>query len=218
VHISGKLSETVEHARQAALRGARGFDHLPPERHGFALEVIDSQSVSIGVGLLSLFAARMAARGHKVYAIVERLRALIPRMQVLFVVDTLDYLVRGGRVGKARALVGKLFGIKPILGVVDGEVAPVDRTRGRRAHRRLVERLVERADAALPLVVGVGHAQAPARAESLRSLIEECFAVREMILTDIGPVVGTHAGPGCVGCAVIQPSDEEWELISPLDG
>ena len=218
LHISEKLSQTVVHARQAALRGSRSFDHLPSERHNFALEVVDTKNVSMAVGMLALFAARMAARGQKTFAIARLLERMIPRIEILFVVDTLDYLVRGGRIGRARALVGKLLGIKPILGVVDGEVASVDRARGgKQAQKRIVERLRESLDPERPIVAAVAHARAPKWADRLKTLIEGAFTVREMIATDIGPVVGTHAGPGCVGCVVFQPDDDEWALVAPLE-
>ena len=218
IHISGKMSETVSHAREAAKRGSRSFDHLPPERHNIALEVVDSQTVSVGVGLQALFAARMAQRGLKVFAIAQRLRAIASRIHILFAVDTFDYLVKGGRIGKARAAVGKLLGIKPILGVVDGEVTAVDRVRGgRQVHPRIVNLLEQRLDPGRPIVAGVAHARAPVWADRMRSLIAERFDVREMILTDIGPVVGTHAGPGCVGCVVFQPEDDEWPLLAELE-
>ena len=173
----------------------------------------------MGVGLLALFAARMAQRGHQVFRISRVLEDLIPRIEILFVVDTLDYLVKGGRVGRARALVGKLLGIKPILGVVDGEVAPVDRARGgRRAQLRIVEILQGRLEPSRPVVAAVAHARAPAWGDRLSSLLQQAFELREEIVTDIGPVVGTHAGPGCVGCVLVQPTDEEWEMIGPLSG
>ncbi|MEM6795599.1 MAG: DegV family protein, partial [Acidobacteriota bacterium] len=125
----------------------------------------------------------------------------------------------GGRVSGARAMVGKLLGIKPILGTVDGEVVPIDRARGgKRVQPRLVQLIAERVDAGKPLVVGVGHAQAPVWADRLRRLMEQRFEVREMLMTDIGPVVGTHAGPGCVGTVAFQPTEEEWELVKPLGG
>ena len=218
VHISEKMSETGAHAREAALRGSRSFDHLPPERHDFALEVVDSKTVSMGVGLQALFAARMARRGLGVFTIAQRLRAMAPRIHILFGVDTLEFLVKGGRIGKARAAVGKLLGIRPILGVIDGEVTAIDRVRGgRQVHPRIVSLLERRLDPEQPIIASVAHAQAPVWADRLRSLIEDRFAVREMILTDIGPVVGTHAGPGCVGCVAFQPNEEEWPLVSALE-
>ncbi len=218
VHISAKMSETPAHAKAAALRGSRSFDHLQPERHDFALEVVDSQTVSMGLGLQALFAARMANRGLTVFNIAQRLQAMAPRIHLFFAVDTLDYLVKGGRIGKARAAIGKLFGIRPILGVLDGEVTAVDRVRGgRQVHPRIVRLLERRLDPGRPVIACVAHARAPVWADRLKTLIEKDLEVAEMISTDIGPVVGTHAGPGCVGCVVFQPDEEEWPLVQALD-
>lgn len=218
VHISQKLSETSAHAREAAMRGMRTFDHLPRERHQFALEVVDSESVSMGVGLQALFAARMALRGEGVFSIAQRLRAVPSRLHLLFAVDSLEFLERGGRIGKARALLGKLLSIKPILGVVDGEVVAVDRARGgRRVQPRIVQLLGDRVDPKRGLVVCVAHAAAPVWADRLGKLLRQSFKILELIRTDIGPVVGTHAGPGTVGVVVFQPTDEEWELFRPVE-
>ena len=218
VHISSKLSLTSENARKAAMRGIRSFDHLPPERLNCALEVVDTSSVSVGVGLMAVFAARMAARDEKVFAIAQRIRDMSKRVHILFAVDTLDFLVKGGRIGKAQAIVGKFLGIKPILGVVDGEVTAIDRARGgRRVHPRIVQLVSERIDPKKPIVMGVAHAQAPVWADRLAKLMSKHFKVSETILSDIGPVVGTHAGPGCVGTVVFQPTPEEWSLIRPLE-
>ena len=178
---------------------------------------MDSGSVSLGLGLLALFAARMAARGLGPAVIRERLEAMRERLHVLFVVDTLDYLVRGGRVGKARGLAGKLLGIKPILGVVEGEVVPVGRARGgRAAHPRIVELLRARADPERPGIAGIAHAEAPVWAERLRALVEASFRISELVVAEIGPVVGAHAGPGTVGIAFFQPADDELPLVAPL--
>ena len=218
VHISAKMSETFAHAKEAALRGSRSFDHLPPERHDFALEVVDSQTVSMGVGMQALFAARMAHRGLSVFNIAQRLKAMAPRIHLFFAVDTLDYLVRGGRIGKARAAIGRLLGIRPILGVEGGEVTSVDRVRGgRQVHPRIVRLLARCLDPGRPIIVCVAHARAPVWADRLQTLIQKALQVREMISTDIGPVVGTHAGPGCVGCVVFQPDEDEWPLVRSLD-
>ena len=218
VHVSGALSLTFDNARKAAMRGIRSFSHLPQERHNCALEVVDSRSVSMGVGMQALFAARMALRGEKVFAIAQRLREISTRIHLLFGVDSLDYLVKGGRLGKTQAMVGKLLSIKPILGVVDGKVVAVDRARGgRRVHPRIIELLKERVDAKRPLVACVAHAEAPVWADRLRRLLERSFDVAEIFLADIGPVVGAHGGPGCVGVAAFQPSEDEWQLIKPLE-
>jgi DegV family protein with EDD domain len=180
--------------------------------------VVDSGSVSLGLGLLALFAARLAHRGVPAAEIADRLGEIRGRLHVLFAVDTLEYLARGGRIGRARATFGNLFGIKPILGVVDGEVVPIDRVRGgRAAHPRLLELFRERVAADLPVIAGVAHAKAPVWADRLRELLAGAFDVRELLVTEMGPVVGTHAGPGTVGAVVFQPTAEELPLLAPLE-
>ncbi|HVT59154.1 MAG TPA: DegV family protein [Thermoanaerobaculia bacterium] len=218
IHLSEKLSQTIVHARAAASEGLPEFrrSRAVGER-AITLRVVDSASVSLGLGLLALFAARMARRGLEPDDLAARLEAMRERVHVLFVVDTLDYLARGGRIGKARAVLGNLLGIKPILGLADGEVVPVDRVRGgRAAHPRLIELFRERIDPARPVAAGIGHAKAPVWADRLRALLEQNFRISELLVTEIGPVVGTHAGPGTVGAALFQPADDEAPLIAPL--
>lgn len=220
IHLSGKMSQTLVHARVAAAEELPELQRLRGNAESgekLILEVVDSHSVSLGLGMLALFAARMALRGHEPGAIVERLEAMRERIHVLFAVDTLDYLARGGRIGKGRALLGNLLGIKPILGVVDGEVTAVDKVRGGRGvHPRLVELLRERVDPSRPVVASIAHAKAPVWADRLRTLLEKSFRVSERIMAEMGPVVGTHAGPGTVGAALFQPTDEELPLVAPL--
>jgi DegV family protein with EDD domain len=219
VHLSEKLSQTVVNARKAAAERLPYYQELRGEAERVSLEVVDSRSASLGLGMLALFAARMARRGVAPHAIVERLEAMRERIHVLFVVDTLEYLARSGRIGKARALVGNILGIKPILGVVDGEIVAVDRVRGgRAAHPKLVDLFRERVDPARPVIVTVAHAKAPVWADRLRGLLEGSLAVHEVITAEMGPVVVANAGPGTVGAAVFQPTDEEMALIAPLVG
>lgn len=214
IHVSEKLSQTVANARQAAAEGLPIYQELRGKAERVALRVVDSRSVSLGLGMLALFAARMARRGVELDAIVERLEAMRERIHVLFVVDTLDYLARGGRMGKARALAGNLLGIKPILGVVDGEVVPVDRVRGGRdAHPKLVDLLLQRVDPNRPVVAAVAHAKAPVWADRLRGLLEKSFRVKESLIAEMGPVVAANAGPGTVGVALFQPTEEELGMI-----
>jgi len=216
VHLSARLSKTLENAgvgAAAALSAAkeRGAGAEP------AIEVVDSGQVSLGLGLLALFAARMAARNETAAEIRRRLILMAPRVHTLFLVDTLEYLARGGRIGRAQALLGGLLGIKPILGVVEGEVAPVDRVRGgRAAHPRMLEILKGRVDSAQPVIAGVSHGNAPAWADRLERLVREAFPVSELIQAEVGPVVGTHAGPGVVSVSLFQPEGDEAALIAPL--
>ncbi len=208
LHLSSRLSKTFEHASAAAA------DVYQP--HAPQLAVLDTGQVSVALGILALFASRMAARNEPVDVIRERLLAMAPRIHTLFVVDTLEYLARSGRIGKARALVGGLLGIKPILGVVDGEVVPVDRVRGgRAAHPRILELLHKRVDGTRPVIAGISHANAPVWADRLRALVRDQFQVAELIQTEVGPVVGANVGPGVVGVCLFQPTDEEMVWITP---
>jgi DegV family protein with EDD domain len=217
VHISEKLSQTVVHARKAAAEGLAHYQELRGQAERVTIKVVDSHSASLGLGMLALFAARMARRGVPPDTLVERLEAMRERIHVLFLVDTLEYLARSGRIGKARALFGNLLGIKPILGVVDGEIVAVDRVRGgRAAHPKLVDLFRERVDPKRPVVVTVAHAKAPVWADRLRGLIEKSLTVQEVLTGEMGPVVVANAGPGTVGAAMFQPTEEEMDWIAPV--
>jgi DegV family protein with EDD domain len=217
IHISEKLSQTVVHARAAAEAGLPELQKERGEAERVALRVVDSNNASLGLGMLALFAARMARRGMEPDAIVDRLESMRGRIQVLFAVNTLEFLARGGRIGKGRAFLGNLLGIKPILGVVDGEVTAVDKVRGGRAAQpRLIELFREKVDPQRPVVVSIAHAKAPVWADRLRALVQKSFDVAELIVAEMGPVVGTHAGPGTVGAALFQPTEEELPLVAPL--
>lgn len=218
LHLSEKLSQTVVHARQAAEEGLPLYQDLRGEAERVTLRVVDTRSASLGLGMMALFAARMAQRGIEPDSIVDRLESMRERIHVLFVVDTLEYLARGGRIGKARAIMGNLLGIKPILGVVDGEIVPVDRVRGgRAAHPKLVDLLREKVDPSRPVMATVAHAKAPVWADRLRGLLEKSFQVREILIGEMGPVVAANAGPGTVGVALFQPTEEEMALIGALE-
>jgi DegV family protein with EDD domain len=207
LHISARLSKTFEHA-SAAAGEVKGDDHT--------LEVVDTGQVSVALGMLALFAARMASRNETAEIIRQRLVDMAPRIHTLFVVDTLEFLARSGRIGKARALMGGLLGIKPILGMVKGEVAPLDQVRGgRAAHPRILEILHKRVDRQRPVVAGISHANAPVWADRLRALVRDQFQISELIQTEIGPVVGANVGPGVVGVCLFQPTEEELGWIAP---
>lgn len=215
VHISEKMSKTVTHARAAVKEGSDDFRTLRGDGAP-AMEVVDSLQVSTGLGLLAVIAARLALRRLDASEIRARVEAMRHRIHLLFVVDTLEYLARGGRIGQAQAWFGGLLGIKPILGVVNGEVVPVDRVRGgANAQARLVALLKERVEAGRPVVVGIAHAAAPEWAARLRGLLHGAFEIAELLESEIGPVVGTHVGPGCVGAAVFQPTGDELALLAP---
>ncbi len=217
VHVSEKMSQTVVHARQAVKDNWDKLESLAAHRGVLQLEIVDSRTVGAALGMLALLAARMAFRGLAPAEIRQRLEDMRERVHMIFVVDTLEYLARGGRIGKARALLGQMLGIKPILTVAEGEVAPLDKVRGgRAAHPRVIELFKKRVDPGQPVVVTIAHAQAPVWADRLKNLIGENFQVLELLECEIGPTVGTHVGPGTVGAVMFQPRVEEQPLIAPL--
>ena len=190
VHIAEKLSGTIGSARSAAL-----------EFGGERVRTIDSESASAAIAMLGLAIQRRLERGttdEEVDALVERYRR---EAGLLFTVDTLEYLARGGRIGRARAWAGEMLNIKPILSIQDGEVLPVKRVRGNRKAFLEFASAFESSTVNRPsLRVGIAHAEAPERAEALRKLVRDKRAAAEIeIVSTLGPVVGTHAGPGTVG-------------------
>ena len=190
VLISGKLSGTAESARLAAQ--ALGDDRVT---------VIDSESVSGGVVILADAIQRRLDRGTT----LEETEEVVARFQrestILFTVDTLDYLVRGGRVGKAAGLAGQLLSVKPILAIDEGEVEPLKRVRGRQKALGELLRLFEEGTEDGPaLHVGVAHADAEAELETLVGRIRELRPQASLdFQAQLGPVIGTHGGPGTIG-------------------
>lgn len=190
IHIAGKLSGTIESARAAAR-----------ELGGERVRTIDSESASAAIAMLGLAIQRRLERGtsdEEVDALVERYRR---EAGLLFTVDTLEYLARGGRIGRARAWAGELLNIKPILSIEDGEVLPVKRVRGNRKAFLEFASAFEAVTVDRPgLRVAIAHADAPDRAEALRTLVRDKRPSAEIeLVTTLGPVVGAHAGPGTIG-------------------
>jgi DegV family protein with EDD domain len=216
VHLSGRVSETVVNARAAADEGLEEFRRLRGDGTA-ALEVLDSMQIGTGLALLVLMAARMALRKLPAHEIRARLEAMRSRVHLLFVADKPQYLCAGGHLGKSQAWLGGMLGVKPILGLEDGEVVLVDRVRrAHAAHPRVIELFKQRVDPARPSLAGIGHAACPVQAVRLRNLLQDSFTVSELIECEVGPLVGTYLGPGCVGAAIFQPTEEERPLIAPV--
>lgn len=191
VNLSSHLSGTYSAATQAAERlTAAGSKKI---------SIIDSQFAWLGTGLMVINGARAAEQGKSHDEIVGMIQGMIPRMKLMLLVDTLEYLQRGGRIGGAQAFLGGLLNVKPILHVVGGRVEPLERVRTRRkAMERLVELGAEGAKGR-PCQVCVGHAQAQEDAETLSRMIREKMNVAEEFTSDLGPVISTHTGPGVLG-------------------
>lgn len=217
LHISSAQSLTYAHALEAAEEGADEFSRLREESGSMRppkIRVVDTRVNSVGLGMLVRFASRMARKGLGVDEISDRIDSIASRMVFLFLVDTLEFLKKGGRIGGARAWFGTLLGIKPILAMENGEVQPVDKVRGgRKAQPKLVELLRRKVSTETPLFAVIGHATAPKWAGRLRELVNSTFTIEEFFEGEIGPIVGAHAGPGTVGCVLFAPEADELELL-----
>ena len=189
IHLSGALSGTVRSAEQAR-------DQLG-ERAG-RVHIIDSETGCGGQGLVLLAAAAAAADGAEGAEVVARAKEARSQLKMWFAVDTLEYLRRGGRIGSAQAWLGTALKIKPIL-ALESEITPFERVRtSRRAFERMVELLRSR-QAAGGDGWAIQHIQAPREAEALVERGREIFGTEPVFVSEIGPVIGTHVGPGLLG-------------------
>jgi DegV family protein with EDD domain len=201
VHISGGISGTVEAARQAKER-------LAEQAGSDRVTVIDSERAAGGLGLMALAGARVATAGGDVQAVIDRIEKTRADLKMWFAVDTLEYLRRGGRIGAASAWLGSALKIKPIL-TLDQEITPIERVRtGAKALRRLTEYAEQRhADGADAWVVQ--HIQAPEEAAQLAEATERIMGCPAAFISEVGPVIGTHAGPGLTGVGSVTLADLE---------
>lgn len=198
IHLAGGISGTVETARQAAAIAAEGS----PRR----IEVIDSQLACGALGFPLLAAAAVGPDGD-LDAAVAAANGAIASMQrtFIFAVDTLEYLRRGGRIGNAQAWIGGALKIKPIL-TLDGEITPIERVRtSRKAFDRMVAVATELRAAGSDGWC-IQHIQARAEAERLAAAAEEIIGVPPLFISEIGPVIGSHVGPGLLGIGGVSRS------------
>src|SRR3954469_1212852 len=192
VHISAGLSGTCEAARQAV-------EAL--ERDGRAsgrIRVFDSATGAGGTGLVALAAARAAPRGEGLHRGARAARECRESLKIWFAIDTLEYLRRGGRIGMASAWIGSTLKIKPILSV-ESEMTPIERVRtSARAFDRMVDYARQRHEAGADGWV-VQHIQSPDQAKKLADACREIFGSEPVWISEVGPVLGVHTGPGLLG-------------------
>jgi DegV family protein with EDD domain len=195
IHLAGGISGTYEAARQAhGLLAERGL--------GERVEVIDSESACGGAGLLALAACAAARGGADKDAVVAHVREARKALKIWFCLDTLDYLRRGGRIGKAQAWLGGTLKIKPILSL-EYEIVPVERVRtAGRAFERMVDYARELHDGGSDGWV-VQHIQAPEQAQRLIDRCREIFDTEPLFTSEVGPVIGTYTGPGLIGVGAV---------------
>jgi DegV family protein with EDD domain len=191
VHLSGELSGTVDAARLAAREST-----IP-------VTVIDSRQVGLGVGLAVLAAAELAQSGAGAQQVADEVTRICAGTSMLFYVDTLEFLRRGGRIGAASAFLGSVLAVKPLLEVTDGHIQPVEKIRtAARALARLEDLAVARAGSG-PVRLGVHHLAAADRAEKVRdSLAARLPDASPVLVRQLGAVIGAHVGPGVVAVAV----------------
>ena len=184
VHISGKLSATCN----SALRGKELIETECP------IEVIDSQLVTMGLGLLVTAAATAASSGKSLPQVVQEVKQSIPSIHMLGLLDTLKYLARGGRIGKTRALLGSILAVKPILTIRNGELEQADYVRKR---AKGIDRLFDFVKKATDIQdLAIVYSTTPDEAQTLAERMGSIFAKERIRLNRLGPALGVHAGPG----------------------
>ena len=193
VTLSAKLSGTYESALHAKSL---------VKQKGCRIEVIDSQTVIMGLGLIVIAAARAAKGGAKLDELVKLVRSAMPRSHVVMFFDTLKYLAKGGRIGKAQGLLGSLLSVKPILTMRDGEVSPLTRVRSRVAGMDYLYELA----AGFPRIEGlaVEHATTPGDADALVDRLGAIFPKEKIVRAAVSPVMGTYAGPNVLSVSVLE--------------
>ena len=190
INLSSGVSATIQAARTAA--GAVG-DRIP-------VRVIDSQSMTMGQGLVVLEAAERAAAGDSLDDLADHVQGLLARTTVMGVVDTLEHLEKGGRIGGARALLGSLLSIKPVVICRDGVVAEESKQRTRSRSLRYLADAAHQAGALSRVAVCNGAAT---DIDTFMAMMDGVQSEHPLVLVDLGPVVGTHTGPGTVGLCFI---------------
>lgn len=194
IFLSSALSGTMQSATQA-------LDMMPAASKS-RVHLFDSKTTSMALGFQALAAARVAEQGGSIAdctAVAEKARE---NTNVIFAVDTLEFLHRGGRIGGASRFIGSMLDLKPILTVTDGKVAPLERVRTRvKAHDRVLELVTQQCDGKENVRIAMIHANAYADAQALLNRAAQKTGAIEALDSEVSPVVGTHVGPGTVGLA-----------------
>jgi DegV family protein with EDD domain len=201
IFISEDLSGTLASAWQAKAA-------LAEERPDLRIEVHDSRSVSMGLGLQVLEAARAAEAGKTVEEGLEAVRRCYDSMHVIFAVDSLEWLHRGGRIGGAARLLGSALNLKPVLTVTDGRVEALEKVRSRgKSLRRIIQIAQERLQGRQPAELAIIHAEAEDEVPWVKDLVMEQLNPQQVHIRVLTPVVGTHGGPGTLGIAFYTRED-----------
>jgi DegV family protein with EDD domain len=188
------LSAGVSATYQAAVTAAKSFGDRIPVR------VIDTRSMTMGLGLIVLDVAELASTGADLDQLADHAVALIPRIKVFGVVDTLEHLEKGGRIGGARALLGSLLSIKPVVTLVDGVVEEESKQRTR---ARSLTYLADKAKESPPIRRLAVSNGAATDIDAFLAMLDGVQTEYPLVVVDLGPVVGTHTGPGTIGLSIL---------------
>jgi DegV family protein with EDD domain len=193
IHMTSKGSG----AYQAALAAESIVQEQLPN---LRLEVIDTLNVSMCQGWMVIEAARMALEGGSMTDIVSRVRRMIPVTKMIQTADTLKYLHMGGRIGRAKRLLGSLLNIKPLIGMEDGVIVALGQTRSRsKAYAKMVDMVETAVGQSGRIKIAYVHAAAQEEAEKIRDMIEDRLTCVESLIAELSPALGVHTGPGTAG-------------------
>jgi DegV family protein with EDD domain len=196
VVISHHMSATLQSAEMAKEQ----FTKVP-------VHIIDSESVSLGFGMMAIAAARVAAQGQDAKAVIQLVEEIKRRINVIFTVDTLEYLHKGGRIGGATAFLGSALSIKPILYIKDGRIEPLEKQRTRKRSVARLLKIMEEKVGSDEVHVAILHGNIPDEAHELEQQIRGRFNCVELVTSEMGPVIGVHAGPGTLGLVFYSLTD-----------
>ena len=195
------IGSTISGTISSALLAQQEFPGAP-------IEVVDSYSLSMGIGVMCVHAGEMVARGMTLKEIAEELRKMVPRIRVSFIVDSLDYLYKGGRLSKTQAVLGNVLNIHPRIAMADGKLFAADKIRGkRRAVKALVDWATAEPEKIDPLLVAVAHCDAEEEAEEIAGILREMGVAKQVVLTKAGAVISRHCGPGADGILFVARED-----------
>jgi len=192
IHISAKLSGTYN----SALVAKNSLEK------SCRIEVIDSFQATMATGLIVVAAAQAARTGANLDEVLGVIKKAISRIRILALLDTLEYLQKGGRIGKAQAFLGTILNVKPLIKLEDGEVHPVERVRSR---AKAIQRLCDFVES-FPHIsdMTIMHSATPEEAEALADRLDPVFPKNRIYIASFGPVIGTYTGPGALGVALLE--------------
>ena len=193
IAFSSELSGTYHTAKLVESEVKKDYPNLD-------LHIIDSQSATLGLGLIILKAIKMSNEGCSKEEILQTIEFYINHMEHIFTVDNLDYLYRGGRISRTAALMGTLLNIKPLLEVNEGKLIPIEKIRGKkRALKKLIDIVDERGANLQEQIIGLNHADNLETVNYIKSILQEKYGIKEFIINNVGSAIGSHTGPGFLG-------------------